>query len=75
MVYVIRDKVYDNRWVMAAGVLVKFEHSLAEVPDSCLSFFADNSDFEVLEHRAEEAEASATRPAKEKAKKKGEAEG
>ncbi len=75
MSYLIKDKVYDNRWVMVSGVLVKFEHSLAEVPEQCLAFFASNEDFEVLEHHEEVSETAVAKTPKGKPEKKGKLEG
>ena len=44
--YRVRDKVYDNRWVtMKDGTVIKFLHSLADVPEEHIRYFKKDPDF------------------------------
>lgn len=43
MSYLIKDLIYDNRWVEMPNLTIKFANSIAEVPDSCIDYFKKNT--------------------------------
>lgn len=53
--YRVRDYVYANRWVEAAkDVVIKFENSIASVPDEFINLFK-TSEYNIEEHISDEA--------------------